>query len=137
MEKLPSFKKKKELLDKSTPSFQATINLVISYDPPANAIPNPNDPQAGDATVDAGEFFQFSVMPYKVDSSPLVCLIHAHPAFTAVPLDGGQESDGTLPAGGSPGTPLTPGQSGHLRQQVARAQSRHRLVNKPQDFQVS
>lgn len=30
---------------------------MIGYDPPANSTPNPNDPQAGDATVDAGIFY--------------------------------------------------------------------------------
>uniref|UniRef100_A0A8C7TQZ6 Myoferlin n=1 Tax=Oncorhynchus mykiss TaxID=8022 RepID=A0A8C7TQZ6_ONCMY len=33
----------------------ATVSLVIHYDPPANATPNPNDPQAGDAAGDSGE----------------------------------------------------------------------------------
>lgn len=37
-----------------TSLFQATINLMIGYDPPANAAPDLNDPQAGDATTDAG-----------------------------------------------------------------------------------
>lgn len=37
-------------------SFQATIDLVIAYNSPANAAPNPNDPQAGDAALDAGTF---------------------------------------------------------------------------------
>lgn len=36
-------------------SFQATINLMVAYDPPANAMQNPNDPQAGDA-MDTGMF---------------------------------------------------------------------------------
>lgn len=43
-------------------SFQATINLVISYDAPANAAPNPNDPQAGDATVDSGKSSSFIII---------------------------------------------------------------------------
>ena len=43
-------------IDQPIISFQATINLVVAYDPPANAPPNPNDPQGGDATVDAGMF---------------------------------------------------------------------------------
>ena len=33
---------------------QATINLMIGYDPPASSAPDPNDPQAGNAAVDAG-----------------------------------------------------------------------------------
>ncbi len=44
------------IIDKPIISFQATISLVVGYDPPANAAPNLNDPQAGDATVDAGMF---------------------------------------------------------------------------------
>uniref|UniRef100_A0A674AXE8 Myoferlin n=1 Tax=Salmo trutta TaxID=8032 RepID=A0A674AXE8_SALTR len=32
----------------------ATVSLVIHYEPPANAAPNPNDPQAGDAAGDSG-----------------------------------------------------------------------------------
>ncbi|XP_068162366.1 myoferlin-like isoform X2 [Antennarius striatus] len=94
------------LVNESGQNIGATINLVIGYDPPANAIPNPNDPQSGDSTVDA---------------------------------DGGVEGDGPLPAGGQTGVsgaPLTTGQAGNLRRQVARAQNRHRLVNKPQDFQI-
>ena len=38
-------------------SFQASIDLVIGYDPPANFAPNPNDSQEGDSTVDAGVLF--------------------------------------------------------------------------------
>lgn len=37
--------------------FQATIDVAIGYNPPANAAPNPNDP-SGDATVDGGEFLE-------------------------------------------------------------------------------
>lgn len=40
--------------------FQATIDLMIGYDPPANAAPNLNDPDAGDATVDAGTLIYFT-----------------------------------------------------------------------------
>lgn len=29
---------------------------MIGYDPPANSAPDPNDPQAGDAAMDAGMF---------------------------------------------------------------------------------
>jgi len=52
---------------------------------------------------------------------------------------GGEEGEETLPDGGlsgSAGVPSTPGQSVSLRRKMARAQNRHRLVNKPQDFQV-
>lgn len=41
--------------------LQGTINLSIAYDPPASAIPNPNDPQAGDAAVDGGMCGSLSV----------------------------------------------------------------------------
>lgn len=37
--------------------FQATISLVITYEPPASAIPNPNAQVDGDAS--AGETGQF------------------------------------------------------------------------------
>uniref|UniRef100_A0A8C4NYP4 C2 domain-containing protein n=1 Tax=Dicentrarchus labrax TaxID=13489 RepID=A0A8C4NYP4_DICLA len=98
------------LVNENGQSIGATINLVVGYDPPANAPPNPNDPQAGDTTVDAGGGG-----------------------------GGGDEGNETLPDGGqsgSAGTPSSPGQTTNLRQQVARAQNRHRLVNKPQDFQI-
>ncbi|KAG8009074.1 Myoferlin, partial [Nibea albiflora] len=95
------------LLNENGQSIGATINLMVGYDPPANAMPNPNDPQAEDATVDTG--------------------------------GGGEEGDETLPDGaqsGIAGNPSSPGQPAKLRQRVARAQNRHRLVNKPQDFQI-
>ncbi|XP_026206806.1 myoferlin-like isoform X3 [Anabas testudineus] len=103
---LPS--KNVPLANESGQNIGATINLVIGYDPPANAAPNPNDPQAGDATVDGGG-------------------------------GGGGEGDGTLPDGGQSGSalgPSSPGQTGNLRQSMARSQSRYRLANKPQDFQI-
>uniref|UniRef100_A0A671TZ67 Myoferlin n=1 Tax=Sparus aurata TaxID=8175 RepID=A0A671TZ67_SPAAU len=87
------------LVNESGQNIGATINLVIGYDPPPNAAPNLNDPQAGDAT----------------------------------------EGDETLPDGGqsgAAGVPSSPGQNANLRQRVARPQNRHRLVNKPQDFQI-
>ncbi|KAG7226386.1 hypothetical protein INR49_013797 [Caranx melampygus] len=49
---LPS--KNVPLVNESGQNFGATINLTIAYDPPASAIPNPNDPQAGDAAADGG-----------------------------------------------------------------------------------
>uniref|UniRef100_A0A671U1H0 Myoferlin n=1 Tax=Sparus aurata TaxID=8175 RepID=A0A671U1H0_SPAAU len=97
------------LVNESGQNIGATINLVIGYDPPPNAAPNLNDPQAGDATVDAGGG------------------------------GGGEEGDETLPDGGqsgAAGVPSSPGQNANLRQRVARPQNRHRLVNKPQDFQI-
>lgn len=65
-----------------------------------------------------------------------------HPSSLPVVVGGaaGEEGDETSPDGGqsgSAGTATPPGQPASLRQRLARAQSRHRLVNKPQDFQVS
>uniref|UniRef100_A0A3P9Q4B1 Myoferlin n=1 Tax=Poecilia reticulata TaxID=8081 RepID=A0A3P9Q4B1_POERE len=77
----------------------ATIDLVVAYDPPANAVPNPNIPQDGNAA----------------------------------------EGNETVPDGaqsGPAGAPSSTGQAGALRQRLNRAQSRHRLANKPQDFQI-
>uniref|UniRef100_A0A3B4THD9 Myoferlin n=1 Tax=Seriola dumerili TaxID=41447 RepID=A0A3B4THD9_SERDU len=97
---LPS--KNMSLVNESGQSIGATINLAIAYDPPAGALPNPNDPQAGDAAADA-------------------------------------EGDETVPDGGQSGSAggrSPTGQAVNLRQRLARGQNRHRLVNKPQDFQI-
>ncbi|XP_037611171.1 myoferlin-like isoform X3 [Sebastes umbrosus] len=105
MRSLPS--KNVPLAGESGQNIGATIDLVIGYDPPANAAPNVNDPQAGDASVDAG--------------------------------GGGDGGDESLPDGGQSGfagVPSAPGQDVALRRRLARAQNRHRLVNKPQDFQI-
>ncbi|KAI3365598.1 hypothetical protein L3Q82_010680 [Scortum barcoo] len=99
------------LVNENGQNIGATVNLVVGYDPPASAAPNLNDPQAGDATVVAG----------------------------GGGVGGGEGGDETLPDGGqsgSTGVPSSPGQPVNLRQQLARAQNRHRLVNKPQDFQI-
>ncbi|KAM7381891.1 hypothetical protein PAMA_012647 [Pampus argenteus] len=104
---LPS--KNVPLVNESGQNIGATINLVIGYDPPANAAPNPNDPQAGDATVDAGGG------------------------------EGGDGGDDTTLDGdqsGSAGGPVSPGQPTNPRRHLASTQNRHRLVNKPQDFQI-
>ncbi|XP_042253891.1 myoferlin-like isoform X10 [Thunnus maccoyii] len=103
---LPS--KNVPLVSESGQNIGATINLVVAYDPPANAAPNPNDPQAGDATVDAG----------------------------GGGGDGGDEAAVDGNQSGSPGVPSSSGQPAKLRQRLARAQNRHRLVDKPQDFQI-
>uniref|UniRef100_A0A3P8PUD8 C2 domain-containing protein n=1 Tax=Astatotilapia calliptera TaxID=8154 RepID=A0A3P8PUD8_ASTCA len=42
------------LVSESGQNIGATINLLVGYDAPANAVPNPNDPQSGETTVDAG-----------------------------------------------------------------------------------
>ncbi|XP_026034707.1 myoferlin-like isoform X2 [Astatotilapia calliptera] len=97
------------LVSESGQNIGATINLLVGYDAPANAVPNPNDPQSGETTVDAGGG------------------------------GGGEEGNGTLPDGsqsGPAGTSPSGGQSVNLRRGVARAQSRYRLANKPQDFQI-
>ncbi|KAK2820769.1 hypothetical protein Q5P01_023728 [Channa striata] len=105
---LPS--KNVPLSNESGQNIGATINLVIGYDPPANALPNPNDPQAGDATVDAGGGGGGT---------------------------GGGEGDETDGGQGGPALgPSSTGQSVNLRQRMSRSQSRYRLANKPQDFQI-
>lgn len=40
--------------------LQATIDLTIGYDPPANAAPDLNDPGAGDTAADAGTLTSFT-----------------------------------------------------------------------------
>ncbi|KAK7919796.1 hypothetical protein WMY93_011080 [Mugilogobius chulae] len=95
------------LVSESGQSIGATINLVIGYDPPASAT-NLNDPQGGDATVDSGP-------------------------------GGAEEGDETTTDGDVTGTSGGTGTSSrtNLRQRLARsANSRRRLANKPQDFQV-
>uniref|UniRef100_A0A3P9LID1 Myoferlin n=1 Tax=Oryzias latipes TaxID=8090 RepID=A0A3P9LID1_ORYLA len=47
---LPS--KNVPLLGENGQNIGATINLVVAYDPPANAAPNPNNPPAGDTAAD-------------------------------------------------------------------------------------
>ncbi|KAI4807796.1 hypothetical protein KUCAC02_027581 [Chaenocephalus aceratus] len=49
---------------------------------------------------------------------------------------GGDETQPDGGQGGSAGGPSSHGQSVNLRQKIARSQNRHRLVNKPQDFQI-
>uniref|UniRef100_A0A673A6A3 Myoferlin n=1 Tax=Sphaeramia orbicularis TaxID=375764 RepID=A0A673A6A3_9TELE len=102
---LPS--KNVPLVNENGQNIGASIDLVIGYDPPAGAIPNPNDSQAGDATVDAGEEGDETV------------------------------PDGDPSGGGTAGGPSPSGQHVNLRQKLARsAKNRRRLANKPQDFQI-
>ncbi|XP_020779848.2 myoferlin-like [Boleophthalmus pectinirostris] len=102
---LPS--KNVPLVNESGQSIGATINLVIGYDPPASAT-NLNDPQGGDATVDAG-----SGGVEEGDETT-------------------SDGDPTSPAGGA-----VSNNRANLRQRLARStKSRHRLANKPQDFQL-
>lgn len=103
---LPS--KNVPLVNESGQSIGASINLVIGYDPPAGAT-NPNDPQAGDSTVDAGGGGAEEGNETALDGDP------------------------TAP----PGVSLSPSKQGNLRQRMTRSsQSRQRLANKPQDFQI-
>ncbi|XP_054622805.1 myoferlin-like isoform X2 [Dunckerocampus dactyliophorus] len=95
------------LVDENGHNIGATINLVIGYDPPASAILNSNESHDGDSTVEPG--------------------------------GGGEQGDQVAPDGalsGSVRSPLSPGHSSSLGQRFTRAQNRHRLVNKPQDFQI-
>ncbi|RVE59409.1 hypothetical protein OJAV_G00188400 [Oryzias javanicus] len=97
------------LLGEKGENIGGTINLVVAYDPPANAAPNPNNPSAGDATVDGGE------------------------------AGGDEDEDETaadLGQNGSAGVSSPKKQSANVRQRLTRGQSRHRLANKPQDFQI-
>lgn len=55
-------------------------------------------------------------------------------------LAGEEGADGTSTDGSptrSAGAPSSAAKGASVRQRLARAQSRHRLANKPQDFQVS
>lgn len=129
-----------ETLEQATILFQATINLMIGYDPPAGSVPDPNDPQAGDATVDAGNFLFLIANKAGWRSKGCSCwFIDLLMALFVCWLGGGEEGNETSPDGcqnGVSGAPSSPGQPPLLRQRAARSQSRHRLVNKPQDFQV-
>ncbi|XP_075890689.1 myoferlin-like isoform X2 [Nelusetta ayraudi] len=94
------------LVNESGQSIGGTIDLTIGYDPPANAAPNLNDPDAGDAAADAA---------------------------------GGEEADETSLDGGpsgSAGVPSSALKGASVHQRQARTHSRHRLTNKPQDFQI-
>ncbi|XP_037133650.1 myoferlin-like isoform X2 [Syngnathus acus] len=94
------------LLDENGHNIGATMNLVVGYDPPPNANPNPDESHDGDSTVDSG---------------------------------GGEQGEETAPDGtpsGSATSPSAPGLSTSLRRRIAKSQNRHRLINKPQDFQI-
>ncbi|XP_011486215.1 myoferlin isoform X2 [Oryzias latipes] len=104
---LPS--KNVPLLGENGQNIGATINLVVAYDPPANAAPNPNNPPAGETAADGGEA--------GGDEN-----------------DGETATD--LGQSGSAGVPSSIKQSANVRQRLTRGQSRHRLATKPQDFQI-
>ncbi|XP_062330307.1 myoferlin-like isoform X4 [Osmerus eperlanus] len=104
---LPS--KNLPLINEKGQDIGATIDLVIGYDPPASAVPNPNNPQDGTTAGDAG----------GGDEEENVDL-----------ADGGQT--GSSGGGSSPGLPGNTAQA-----MVRRARNRSRpLSNKPQDFQI-
>lgn len=54
---------------------------MIGYDPPANAAPNVNDPQGGDATVDAGMFYVIFSDAVQCSKGLLVNLIRGMPGI--------------------------------------------------------
>ncbi|KAG7492728.1 hypothetical protein MATL_G00017920 [Megalops atlanticus] len=103
---LPS--KNLALVNEKNQGIGATIDLVIGYEPPANAAPNPNVQADGDTAGDTGG-----------DGG-----------------DGeeGDNADGAQ--AGDPGAASSPGQPGNQRLRQ-RNRKRHRpLANKPQDFQI-
>ncbi|XP_030626227.1 myoferlin [Chanos chanos] len=96
------------LLNEKKQDIGATINLLIGYEPPASAIPNPNE--RVDADAPAGETEE------GVD-------------------DSGDVGDGGDPT--TPGAGPTPGQAGRPSQRIRGTRRKHRpLANKPQDFQI-
>ncbi|XP_077406159.1 myoferlin-like isoform X3 [Vanacampus margaritifer] len=94
------------LHDETGHNIGATMNLVIGYDPPPNANQNADESHDGDSIVDSGDAEQGD------ETEP----------------DGAPSGSGTSP---SPGRKYA-----SLRRRIARSQNRHRLVNKPQDFQI-
>ncbi|XP_010792529.1 myoferlin [Notothenia coriiceps] len=107
---LPS--KNVPLINEKQQAVGATINLLIGYEPPANAMPNLNDrPDVDTSQVDGGGG------------------------------DEGDEGESDVEGGGqsgSPGAPTSPSQPGKPSHKPQRLSSkRHRaLANKPQDFQI-
>ncbi|XP_036404450.1 myoferlin-like isoform X2 [Megalops cyprinoides] len=103
---LPS--KNLTLVNEKNQGIGATIDLVIGYEPPANAAPNPNAQADGDTAGDAGG-----------DGG-----------------DGGEGDNADGVQVGEPGAAPSPGQPGNQRL-MQRNRKRHRpLANKPQDFQI-
>ncbi|XP_072559922.1 myoferlin isoform X3 [Paramormyrops kingsleyae] len=98
------------LVNEKNQDIGGTINLVIGYEPPANAPPNPNEMQVGGDVAAGGG-----------DGG-----------------DGGDESNTDGVQVTSPGGDPSPGQPGISPQKImTRARNRHRpLSNKPQDFQI-
>ncbi|KAK1164574.1 myoferlin-like isoform X2 [Acipenser oxyrinchus oxyrinchus] len=105
---LPS--KNLALLNEKSQPIGGTIDLVIAYEPPASALPNPNDPTAN--SQDAGD--------------------------TAGDGDEGDEDH--VYGGGGGGVPESPsaGQPGNqLQKRLGRNKKNRRILsNKPQDFQI-
>ncbi|KAM4591429.1 myoferlin [Odontesthes bonariensis] len=107
---LPS--KNVPLINEKQQAVGANINLLIGYEPPANAPSKPNDQANGDMLhVDGGG------------------------------SEEDDEADGDMDGGskvGSPGAPVSPNQPAKPRHKSLRlSRKRHRaLANKPQDFQI-
>uniref|UniRef100_UPI0037E7FE4C myoferlin isoform X2 n=1 Tax=Semicossyphus pulcher TaxID=241346 RepID=UPI0037E7FE4C len=107
---LPS--KNVPLINEKQQAIGATINLLIGYEPPANATPNPNEQPDGDVShVDAGGSEEGD--------------------------EGEADVEGGLQAGGpgAPTSPNQPGKPGHKLVRLSRKRNRA-LANKPQDFQI-
>ncbi|XP_019902368.2 myoferlin isoform X3 [Esox lucius] len=97
------------LVNEKGQAIGATVSVVIHYEPPANATPNPNDQSDGNPAADSAEGGGQEGEEH---------------------LDGGQS--------GSAGVVSSPGQPGNPNQtSVRNNRKRNRpLSNKPQDFQV-
>ncbi|XP_053477295.1 myoferlin isoform X1 [Ictalurus furcatus] len=101
------------LVNEKKQDIGATISLVITYEPPASAIPNPNAQVDGDAS--AGET-----------------------GVSSAGNEGGDEETTDWGGPRAPGETSAPGQPGKTPQKMIRTgQKRQKaLSNKPQDFQI-
>ncbi|KAM6997545.1 myoferlin [Tautogolabrus adspersus] len=101
------------LINDKQQAIGAAINLLVGYEPPANTVPNLNDPPDGDMShVDAG----------GTDEGD----------------EGEADAEGGF-QGGGPGSPTSPNQPGkppgNKLVRISRKRNRA-LANKPQDFQI-
>ncbi|XP_022540467.2 myoferlin isoform X3 [Astyanax mexicanus] len=103
------------LINEKKQDIGATINLVIGYEPPASALPNPN--VQVDAEVATGESGVSSAGKDGTDAD---------------------EDTGDWGDQRAPGEPATPGQPGKPPQKMIRTGRKRQkaLANKPQDFQI-
>uniref|UniRef100_A0A8B9L685 Myoferlin like n=1 Tax=Astyanax mexicanus TaxID=7994 RepID=A0A8B9L685_ASTMX len=103
------------LINEKKQDIGATINLVIGYEPPASALPNPN--VQVDAEVATGESGVSSAGKDGTDAD---------------------EDTGDWGDQRTPGEPATPGQPGKPPQKMIRTGRKRQkaLANKPQDFQI-